>query len=131
MPRVSAAALAVPSPAPPPHPKPPPELTKRQAAIWRAIVACRPPTFFDGASGHLLVAYCRHAATADVIAAEVDRTDPSDLKHYRQLLMMAARESAALARLSAKLRLAPQHVRRIEQKLPGIVRTVPWLRHID
>ena len=63
------------------------------------------------------MAYCRHAATAVVLAAAINAADPSDLKRYSRLLGMAVRESAALARLSAKLRLAPQGAAEIEAAL--------------
>lgn len=129
MPRKSAAALAIAPLAPPPHPEPPAELTKQQAAVWREIVASRPPQFFDGACHALLVAYCRHVVTGDVLAAAINETDPSDLRRYGRLLMMAARESAMASRLSAKLRLAPQHVRRVEHQVKTPSRLVPWERH--
>jgi hypothetical protein len=131
MPRKSASALAVTPITLPSRPEPPQDLTAAQAAIWRTIVRCRPPEYFDGACHALLVAYCRHAATAVVLAAAINAADPSDLKRYSRLLGMAVRESAALARLSAKLRLAPQHVRRVEQVVKsGSGRPPPWERHL-
>jgi hypothetical protein len=127
MPRKSAAALAIAPLALPQRPEPPKDLTAAQAEIWRTIVACRPPAYFEGACHEPLVAYCRHADTADVLAAAINACDPTDLRRYGLLLGMAARESAALSRLSAKLRLAPQHVRRIEQMVKS-VGSVPWAK---
>jgi hypothetical protein len=124
MPRKSAAALAVLPPEPLPAPEPPAELTEAQADIWRGIVRCRQPGYFDGACEALLVTYCRHVDAANAIAALVAQTNPSNLPRYSRLRVMAARETVALARLSAKLRLAPQHVRRIEH----IARTPPARR---
>jgi hypothetical protein len=130
MPRRSAAALSVIAPAPPPRPKVPKDLTAAQAKLWDTIVACRPPEYFDGACHHLLKEYCRHAEAADVIARAIQQTSPDDLRRYSKLLEMGARESKALMALSAKLRLAPQHVRRVEQVLPKQTPQRPWQRHV-
>jgi hypothetical protein len=126
MPRKSAAVLAIAPLAPPPPSEPPAELTPRQSDIWRGIVGCREPRYFDGACRALLVQYCRHVATADVIAGLVAQTDPSNLHRFNRLRVMAARETAAMARLSAKLRLAPQHVRRIEHVAKTPPGRRPW-----
>jgi hypothetical protein len=129
MPRKSAAALAIAPLAPRPHPEPPPELMAQEADIWRTIVRSRPADYFDGACEALLVQYCRHVATANVLAAAINRLHPQDLKDfkiYARLLVMSARESNAIMALSAKLRLAPQHVRRAEQVVPKIGRRIPW-----
>jgi hypothetical protein len=118
MPRKSAAALSVVPPVSPLPPEPPEDLTPAQAKIWRTIVKCRPPQYFDGACFELLRCYCQHADAANVIARQIQQTDENDLKRYSKLLGMACRETNALMSLSAKLRLAPQHVRRVEQVLP-------------
>jgi hypothetical protein len=95
-------------------------------------VASRPPEYFDGACQALLVCYCRHAATANFIAAAINALDPSDPKDFRiyaRLLSIAARESKAMMSLSTKLRLAPSNVRRIEQNVPT-PRKPLWERHV-
>jgi hypothetical protein len=61
-----------------------------------------------------------------VIARAIQKTDSEDLRRYSKLLEMGARESKALMALSAKLRLAPQHVRRVEQVLPKQSHRRPW-----
>ena len=131
MPRKSAAGLSVIAPQPPPYPAAPRDLTPAQAAIWDTIVRCRPVEYFDGACRDLLEAYCRHADAADVIARAInamgpDPAAPREFTRYARLLAMAARESKAIMALSAKLRLAPQHVRRADQVLPKQPGRRPW-----
>jgi hypothetical protein len=126
MPRKSAASLAVVPLKPPPYPAPPAGLTKPQAAIWDTIVRCRPVEYFDGACSVLLEMYCRHADATNLIARVIEQTDPEDLTRLNKLFLMAQRETKALAMLSAKLRLAPQHVRRAEQVLPKQAHRRPW-----
>jgi hypothetical protein len=126
MPRKSAASLSVIPLAPKPFPEPPCELTKRQAAIWREIVSCRPPEYFDRACWALLVAYCRHADMAEVIAGLIRNCDPDDLYRYGRFLDLAARESKMMMMLSAKLRLAPAHVRRVEHVVKTPSKPPPW-----
>lgn len=132
MPRKSAAALSVIGPAPPPYPLAPKDLTAVQARVWDEIVRCRPPEYFDGACHYLLKEYCRHAEASDAIARAIRVTDEDDLARYSKLFGMAARESKALMALSAKLRLAPQHVRRVEQVLPRQPAGLkPWQQHVS
>jgi hypothetical protein len=126
MPRRSAASLTVLPPKPPPYPVAPGDLTPAQTKIWDTIVRCRPPEYFDGACRDLLEAYCRHCDAADVIARAIQQTDPEDLRRFSKLCEMAARETKAIMGLSAKLRLAPQHVRRVEQVLPKQSHRRPW-----
>jgi hypothetical protein len=111
MPRKSAASLAVIPPSPRPYPEPLAHLSAPEAAIWRTIVKCRPPDFFDAANQVLLEQYCRHAHSANVIAKAIQAIpDPeADLRRYSKLLEMAARESKAIMALSSKLRLAVQY----------------------
>ena len=123
---MGAASLSVIPPQPPPYPAAPKDLTPAQAKIWDTIVRCRPPEYFDGACHALLQAYCRHADAADVIARAIRQTDSEELLRYSKLLTMAARETKAIMALSAKLRLAPQHVRRAEQVLPKQAGRRPW-----
>jgi hypothetical protein len=131
MPRKSAAALAVWMP-PENRPKPlapPSDLTADQKRIWADVVSCRPADFFDGACGILLAQYCRHVTTANTLAKAINGTEPTD-KRYRALLEMAARQSTMLSMLSAKLRLAPQHVRRAETRVPTLTAVPPWGKHL-
>ena len=61
-----------------------------------------------------------------MIARAIQRTDEANLPLYAKLLLMAGRELKALMALSAKLRLAPQHTRRVEQVLPKQPHRRPW-----
>jgi hypothetical protein len=111
--RKSAAALAVIPLGQRQRPGPPKELTPSQAETWRSIVAGLPPEWFEKVP-ELLVAYCRHVETANVIAREIDAFDKSALttatgiQRFNRLLSMGARESAVIAHLATKLRLTPQ-----------------------
>jgi hypothetical protein len=101
MPRKSAAALSVIPPSLPKRPEPPAHLSAPEAAIWKVIVACRDHDYFDGASAHLLEAYCGHAHSAHVIAK-------------------------AIMALSSKLRLAPQYTIRSDKVLAKQPSRKPW-----
>lgn len=131
MPRKSAAALSVIPPALPSPPPPPAELTPEQATEWRAIVATRPPEWFDSACRALLVAYCRSVVTSRVLAKAINQIDlAADLTRYGRLSVMLARETKLISMLSAKLRLAPAHVYRVEKRVPTIPARRPW-QHIE
>ena len=63
------------------------------------IVRCRPSEYFDGACHELLVAYCRHADAANVIAKQIEQLIESDLEadlSCTVVVNMAVRESNAL-----------------------------------
>ena len=74
--------------------------TPAQAKIWDTIGCCRPSEYFDGACHELLVAYCRHADAANVIAKQIEQFTESDLEadlsRTAKLFNMAVRESNAL-----------------------------------
>jgi hypothetical protein len=77
----------------------------------------------------LLALLCRHAATADVLAAAINAADPGD-KRYRALLEMSARQTAMVALLSQKLRLTPQNTYRSDKALPKVSTGLkPWEKH--
>jgi len=48
-------------------------LTEEQAAEWRAIVATKPPEWFNRDSQALLVALCRHIVISRRIADTVSK----------------------------------------------------------
>jgi len=126
MPRKSAAALSVVPPAPAKHPAPPHDLSKAEAKVWDTIVRCRPPEYFEPACHDLLRDYCRHVAAADEIARLIRETDPNDLDRYEQLLTLGVKQTNAMVTLSVKLRLAPAHVTRVEQRVPKALVRKPW-----
>jgi hypothetical protein len=87
--------------------EPPRGLTKPQAAVWRSVVATKPSDWFSVDTHPLLAAYCRHTATADVLAAKIDaiETEAADCSDYKTLLSQRDRETAALLKLAQSMRL--------------------------
>ena len=112
--RKSAVALATMAAIPGQRPAPPAELTEEQAEEWRAIVATKPPEWFNRDSQALLVALCRHIVISRRIAEQIDSfpidllSTDEGLSRYRRLGTMAERHSGAMASISTKLRLTPQ-----------------------
>jgi hypothetical protein len=97
------------------RPEPPPELTPRQNAIWREVVASENPDFFSSAALRgLLADYCRRRASADEITEVIDRSakvwahDPEAIGFYDKFLSMRDREQKAMVRLAMALRLTNQ-----------------------
>jgi hypothetical protein len=137
MPRRSAASLSVVPTALPRRPQAPAELTREQAKLWAAIVAEMPADFFNVGSWPLLVAYCRYADTADVLAQAINAFDRADLAtdegldRYGKLLGMACRESAVLTSLAGKMRLS-QSNRYDSKKRIGTSSSgpKPWEMHV-
>ena len=112
--RKSAAALSTVTNIPGQRAAPPAELTDEQAEEWRAIVATKPPEWFNRDCQALLVALCRHIVISRRVAEMVD-SFPMDqlsteegLARYQRLGTMMERHSGAVATISTKLRLTPQ-----------------------
>jgi hypothetical protein len=103
----------------PTRPAAPDELTQKQAKVWKSVVKSMPADWFGRETHALLIQYCRHVVTAQ----EVDRlinehaAGELDLRLYNRLLIMRARESAALTALSRTMRLTQQA--RIDPKTAG------------
>lgn len=94
---------------------PPPELTERQAEIWRRIVASEPADFLKGeARQQILMDLCRHREAADSISETINLFKPEWLKsdqgakRYHSLLKMRELETRAAAEKATKLRLTNQ-----------------------
>ena len=95
--RKSAASLSVVTPFLQ-RPRPPAELTKEQAKEWRVIVNRLPPDWFQPEVFPLLVAYCRHVASARFVAKQLDAigsTDLADPKIFRRYSSCEWRRSRA------------------------------------
>jgi hypothetical protein len=97
------------------RPEPVDGLTKRQAEIWREVVASEDAKFFNtGALRNLLTDYCRHRETAEVLNAEIKLykptwlREPIKLARYQILLRMREVEVRTAANLATKLRLTNQ-----------------------
>ena len=97
------------------RPDPPPDLTKRQAEIWRETVASEPAEFLNrGAERGLLADYCRHRESSENISAIIDTFKPEWLKNgegvkrYQILLRIRETETTAAMRMARSLRLTNQ-----------------------
>ena len=116
--RKSAAALAVIPETPPPPPEPPAALTKEQAQVWRDVVTARPNQFIPCLP--LVQIYAIHVSLARELAQQIKFVSAGDIRTRNQLLRMLSRESAAIVRLAARLKLLPS---RQEPHHPG---PRPW-----
>jgi hypothetical protein len=97
------------------RPEPLPEMTPRQAEIWRQTVASEPFDFFSSStSRNMLKDLCRYREAIENISQIIDSFDPLWLKNaegskrYLTLLKMRDLESKAMARMATKLRLTNQ-----------------------
>lgn len=112
--RKSAASLSVVAGSIDGRPIPPEGLTEAQSQVWRRTVAAEAAdTFKTAALQQLLAEYCRHVASAAVLAAMIEEVErnPASLEHlkdYDKLLAMRDRETKAVASKATKLRLTNQ-----------------------
>lgn len=112
--RKSVASLAVVHTLPGQRPEPPEELSAEQGEVWRSVAATKPADWFQPDTFPLLAAYCRHVASARVLAAAIDGFDPAwlgdadGLDRYKDLLAMRERETRAMTALARSMRLTQQ-----------------------
>lgn len=119
------------------RPDPPDDLTERQAALWREVVASEPAEFISTAALRgLLADYCRHREAVESISGIIDSFKPEWLKNaegakrYGDLLKMRALETTAAARMATKLRLTnqsrytPQHAAAVVKNTARAAK--PW-----
>lgn len=97
------------------RPEPPPELTERQAEIWRETAASEHSDFFSTAALRgLLVDYCCHREAAENISRVINTFKAEWLKsdegarRYHSLLKMRDLETRGAAGIATKLRLTNQ-----------------------
>jgi hypothetical protein len=111
------------------RPRPPQELSVEEAAEWRAVVEALPADFFGRETHALLVQHCRHVVRARRIAellASIEAASEFDMEAYGAALAMQTRETAAIARLATRMRLAQQaSVDRRQERPRPVVK--PWL----
>ena len=95
--------------------EPPFDLTPRQEAIWREVVAGEDPSFFKTAVAKgLLADYCRRRSSGEEINEVIQRfaadwaDDQNMIADYEKLLWMRDRENTATINLATKLRLTNQ-----------------------
>lgn len=89
--------------------KPPHDLTDEEVEVWQGVVNAEPADWFSPSTVPLLTQYCRHVVAARQIGELKERaTAEMDLPTLDKLLQMQARESAAIALLATKMRIAQQ-----------------------
>ncbi len=92
-----------------PRQKPPSDLTDEEVEVWSAIVSNEPADHFSPSTAPLLAQFCRHTVSAKRVGELIERDSAQlDLAEYDKLLAMQARESASLAMLAVKMRIAQQ-----------------------
>jgi phage terminase small subunit len=96
------------------RPEPPESLSPRAAAVWKEVVGTVPLGWFSKAQYPIVMAYCRHAAQAEVLAEQVDRFEPEwlsadgGIERLNKLLSMAERESRAMTACARSMRITKQ-----------------------
>lgn len=97
-----------------PRAAPPAELSEFEASVWQSVVNTKPAEWFQDDTRQLLIAYCRHAATAALVDQEISAFDPKwmkddeGLKRYQRLLDMREKQTRAINALSRSMRLTHQ-----------------------
>jgi hypothetical protein len=100
--------------------RPPKDLTPKQQAIWREIVADLDRDWFSD-TRHLLVELCAHIDYARMVASGIEevrarlvglelgsKEERAMSRQLASLLRSHGKQSASIAHLSTKLRLTPQ-----------------------
>jgi hypothetical protein len=127
MPRRSAASLSVIRTELPQRPSAPVDLSKQEAALWKAIVDQMPIDFFIVGSLPLLAQYVRHVEAANRIAQMINGLGPhAELALRSKLSEMSARETKAMCSLATKLRLAPSNRYDSKKRIPVTNASKPW-----
>jgi hypothetical protein len=86
-------------------PPPPADMPKLQADVWRSVVDAMPPRWFDRGTFPVLTGLCRHVVAADKIWPRYEKALDDDSDDAERLGRMYRRETAAIERASADLRL--------------------------
>jgi hypothetical protein len=96
------------------RPAPPEGLTPKAAEVWKNVVGTAPLGWFSRAQYPILLAYCRHAARAETLAAEISAFQLEWLKaeggveRLNKLLAMAERETRAVTACARAMRITKQ-----------------------
>lgn len=109
----------------PARPDPPADLSAAEGQEWREIVHRLPADWFPRETHGLLAAYCRHIVSARRVAKLIEGADDGDVPGLARLLRMQAAQSAAIAALAAKMRLA-QSATVDRRKTKGSSAPRPW-----
>lgn len=70
------------------RPEPPEQLSDAEAAIWRAVCAAEPANWFTPTHHASLLGYCRVAAFADQLSAEINALRPRPEYDLGELAIM-------------------------------------------
>jgi hypothetical protein len=93
---------------------PPEGLSDLETEIWVMVVDALPADWFGRDQLPLLLAYCKHAARAQLLDQEIDEFDPKwlkdddGLKRYDKLLGMRERETRQITTLARSMRITQQ-----------------------
>lgn len=96
------------------RPEPPENLNAKQAALWRNIVATKPPDWFLADTLPLLEAYVIAIGLAGALQAELDKFGQTPLGNaknfarFRRLVSMHQQQVKMLTTLATKLRITQQ-----------------------
>jgi hypothetical protein len=104
-------------------------LTTNQAEVWKSVVKSMPADWFGAETHPLLIQFCRHTVTAREVDRLINEHEACELniRFYNRLLIMRARESAALTALARTMRMTQQA--RIDPKTAG--RRVAGVSRVD
>ena len=88
---------------------PPHDLTDEEVEVWVRIVNNEPADWFSPSTVPLLTQYCRHVVEARRVAELKERAlTEQNIVLYDRFIQAQARETAAIAMLAVKMRLAQQ-----------------------
>ena len=93
---------------------PPADFTEFEASIWTQVVNTKPADWFGTDTHPLLIAYCKHVATAAVLDRKIAEFEPewmdsdAGLARYDKLLSAREKQSRAIMALARSMRLTQQ-----------------------
>jgi hypothetical protein len=112
------------------RPDAPYELTDEEAQEWWAIVDSLPADWFTRETYPLLAQYCKHVIASrrvSQIIRKLESEDSLSIKEYAEALKMQRHESAAIATLATKMRIAQQSTYdKSKRKNSGQQSNKPW-----
>ncbi|TXH58505.1 MAG: hypothetical protein E6Q97_02050 [Desulfurellales bacterium] len=99
---------------------PPPGMLPAELAVWDEVTANVPAGWIPHECTQVLVSYCKHAAYAQVIDAQIaqfgaDLSDPDALKQYAELMRIRKMQTDAMNTAAGSMRLTP----RAQRRAPG------------
>lgn len=85
------------------------KLTDEETVVWFGVVNAEAADWFSSSTAPLLAQYCRHVVEARRVSELKEQAFARrDFAAYDRLLQAQARESAAIAMLATKMRIAQQ-----------------------